>query len=163
MFDGIEYFKRIASENKRCIEEGYCITTCSGPSGIEGVMENFRRASRFVLIDDTTSGSVKPNRAGGFFNRRTFTVFIMSRHERGSMESYEREMSECRELYLSLLSRVVRDAQHFRELDDVYIALDSIYYREPGPYAANGAAGLYFMLPIDEPVDLRYNEEEWEV
>ncbi|MBR2253355.1 MAG: hypothetical protein IJ895_02930 [Prevotella sp.] len=73
-FDGQAYFKNLAEKNKIVQRDSYKVGTCSGASGVEEVINNFRKVANFILIDDTTNGNVFVNRAGGAFNRRTFTV-----------------------------------------------------------------------------------------
>lgn len=159
-FDGQAYFRNLAEKNKIVLRDEYKIGTCSGPSGVEQVLGSFRKTANFVLIDDTTNGNVNANRAGGAFNSRTFTVFIIKHYKSDDMQDYESKLSEVRMLYLQFLSRILRDAQSLA-LKDVYLKTDNIYYREPGPFAFNGAAGVYFMLTIDEPTDLIYEDEQW--
>lgn len=158
MFDGIGYFKQIAQKCRACT--GYTVTECSGPMGVEGVMQNFRKSSSFVMVDDTTVGSTTMNKAGGAFDRRTYTVFLIKQHTRDSMDDYEACMEELRGIYRLFLSRMVRDRSEL-DLHDVYLLTHSIYYKEPGPMGFNGAAAIYFMVSIDEPVDLEYDAQQW--
>lgn len=158
MFDGIGYFKRIAKACKACRD--YVTTECSGPMGVEGMMQNFRKAHSFVMVDDTTVGSTTMNRAGGAFDRRTYTVFLVKQHTGDDMEDYERKMQELRSIYRLFLSRMVRD-RYDLDLQEVYLQTQSILYKEPGPMGFNGAAAIYFMVSIDEPVDLEYDDEQW--
>lgn len=159
-FDGQDYFKNLAEKNKIVQRDSYKVGTCSGASGVEEVINNFRKVANFILVDDTTNGNVFVNRAGGAFNRRTFTVFIIKHYKNMDMVDYEQKMTEVRQLYMQFLSRILRDAQQL-QLKDIYVDTNNIYYREPGPFAFNGAAGVYFMLSIDEPTDLIYDDEQW--
>jgi hypothetical protein len=160
-FDGIGYLQGIANVNKVVKNDRYKVGLCSGAAGVEDVIGNFRSAPHFFLVDNTTNGRMVVNNAGGVFNRRTFTVFIIKHYRGGDMQDYESKMSEVRLLYLQILSRLLRDRVSL-ELKDVYLRTDDIYYREPGPYGFNGSgAGMYFTFPIDEPTDLIYDNEQW--
>lgn len=159
-FDGIGYLQGIAGANKTVQQDGYKVGLCSGAAGVEDVMNSFRKTANFLLVDNTTNGRMSVNNAGGVFNRRTFTVFIIKHYRGGDMQDYESKMSEVRLLYLQLLSRILRDRVDL-ELKNVYVRPNEIYYREPGPYGFNGAAGVYFTFPIDEPTDLIYDDEQW--
>ena len=158
MFDGIGYLKGIATACKAC--QGYKVDECSGPMGVEGAMHGFRKSDAFVLVDDTTTGSVSMNRAGGAFDRRIFTVFLLKKHKFDDMGDYEEKMKELRSIYRLFLSRIVRDRSEL-ELRDVYVQASQINYHEPGPQWFNGVASIYFMLSIDEPIDLSYDDEQW--
>lgn len=158
MFDGISYFKAMALRNKACA--GYTVTECSGPMGVEGMMYSFRKSDSFVMVDDTTVGSVAVNRAGGAFDRRTYTVFLIRQHTADDMADYEEKMQELRSIYRQLLSRMLRDRAGLA-LEDVYLQTGNVTYKEPGPMGFNGSASIYFMVSIDEPLDLTYDEEQW--
>jgi hypothetical protein len=42
------------------------------------------------------------------------------------------------------------------------MAVDEIRSRELGGQFLNGCTGLYFMVALDEPTDLQYNQDEWQ-
>lgn len=159
-FDGQKYFTDLANANKQVASDGYRVGQCSGVGGVEEVINNFRKTANFVLVDSTTNGTMLQNRAGGIFNRRTFTIFIIKHYKSGDMQDYEAKMKEVRELYLQFLSRMLHDSVGLA-LREVYVRMGEVYYREPGPYAFNGGAGVFFTFPIDEPTDIIYDNEQW--
>ena len=119
-------------KNKLAKTHGFFPCVCSGINSLEEVLENFRRQSAFFAVDDTNDG-VTERRSGGFFKKRTFTVFLMKRYTFNDMSN---------------------------EL--VYLNTDNVYMRELGEYFINGCTGLYFMIDVSEPIDLSFNADEWE-
>ena len=161
-FDGVAYFKNIASLNKKMKKDGYHVGECTTPLGIQGVMEDFRKVSRFCLVDNAVPGVVTMNRAGGFFNRRSYSMHLIIRRDaRRGLDDYDALMSELRLLYLQILSRILQDREKL-EMRNCYLSLDTLRYTEPGPYGYGGSAGLYFVLSIHEPANLVYDGNEWE-
>ena len=53
IFDSIAYFKQLAAECRTCKEYNFVATECSGPDSIQGVMQQFRKASNFIMVSDT--------------------------------------------------------------------------------------------------------------
>ena len=47
-------------------------------------------------------------------------------------------------------------------LDMVYLRTENILSRELGQYFLNGCTGLYFMVEVAEPVDLTFDNSQWE-
>lgn len=43
----------------------------------------------------------------------------------------------------------------------IYLHTENILSRELGQYFLNGCTGLYFMIDVSEPVDLKFDESEW--
>ena len=43
----------------------------------------------------------------------------------------------------------------------IYLQTDNILSRELGQYFMNGCTGLYFMIDVSEPVDLKFDSAEW--
>lgn len=161
-FDGIEYFKAMAKENRLCRENGFCIDTCTGPENLQGVMDNWREKANFVLVDDNNDGRLTGNGVGRFV-RRVYTVFIIMRYEPFDMAMRHDRLEVCRRIFRQFVSYILRDRWQKAETEAFdFMNLDNLYYRELGKYSMNGVTGLYFMLENDEPINLEYNEREWQ-
>jgi len=159
-FDSEKYFSRICSGNKLAAAEQFHFCTCSGVAALQGVLEQFRTKKAFFCLDDTNDGTLFQGRGGGWYKRRTFTVFILHSYDFKSMPSYRGALDVCRLLFLQVVSRLILDERDAgNEL--VYLHVDNILSRELGRSLANNCTGLYFMIDVDEPVDLRYNADQW--
>ena len=157
-FDGIAYFKALAEKNKLAKANKFFPCTCSGINSLEEVLQNLQRQSAFIAIDDTNDAAIE-QRGGGWFKARTFTVFLMKRYKFGDMADRQQQLDTCRQLFRQIHSKLIIDKETNDEL--MYMDVSRIYSREFGQYFINGCTGLYFMLTLHEPVDLRYNESEW--
>lgn len=159
-FDFHAYLFRLAGKNKLARKHGFHPCSCSGIGYLEDLLAGIRSHKAFVCISDTTEDSIA-RKGGGWFKRRVFTVFILHRFDTRSTEDYREKLSLCRELFRQLHSRFVRDEQSLHN-ELAYLNVGDIRSRELGGQFLNGCTGLYFMLSMDEPADLRYNTEEWE-
>ena len=70
-------------------------------------------------------------------------------------------MELCRELFRQFQSRMLRDALKFQD-EMSQLNLQDIRSRELGGLVLNGCTGLYFMVSMDEPVNLCYDDGEWD-
>ena len=160
LFDAIGYFKNMCNRNRLAKAHNFYPCICSGINSLEEVLENFRRQSAFFAVDDTNDG-VTERRSGGYFKKRTFTIFIMKRYTFNDMEDRQRALDICRQLARQIHSRMLLDGEDLTN-DLIYLNTDNVYSRELGEYFINGCTGLYFMIDVSEPIDLSYNEDEWE-
>lgn len=160
LFDAIGYFKNMCSRNRLAKAHNFYPCICSGINSLEEVLENFRRQSAFFAVDDTNDG-VTERRSGGYFKKRTFTIFIMKRYTFNDMEDRQRALDICRQLARQIHSRMLLDGEDLTN-DLIYLNTDNVYSRELGEYFINGCTGLYFMIDVSEPIDLSYNADEWE-
>ena len=159
-FDSEAYFSKICSSNRLAQSEEFKFCTCSGIRAIQGMLDNFRTAKAFFCLDDTNDGTLFQGRSGGWFKKRTFTVFIMHSFDFKSMESYSKALSLCRRLFNQVVSRMILDADDYRN-ELVYLHTDNVLCRELGRYSLNGCTGLYFMIDVSEPVDLTFDKSLW--
>jgi hypothetical protein len=160
LFDAIGYFKNLCSLNRLARKTGFYPCSCSGIDSLEEVLDLFRTHSCFFAVDDTNDG-VTERRSGGFFKKRTFTVFLLHRYEFGNMSDREKALSICRELYRQIHSRLLVDKERF-DNNLIYMNTENVFSRELGQYFLNGCTGLYFMFDVSEPLELIFNEEEWD-
>ena len=162
MFNGIEYIKDIASSNKLVKREQFSIRECAGMSGIEPMMQEYQREQNFIIIDNTVDGGVNTSGAA-FAMRRVFTCSIVMRHKFNDLAERNSKLDICREIYRQFLSRFLADKESYKYDDAlVYLKPSLIQHREFSLYTMQGATGITFMLPVDEPTDLSYKDDEWE-
>lgn len=160
LFDAISYFKEMAKKNKLAKANHFYPCACSGINSLEEVLGKFKKESAFVSVDDTNDG-VTERRSGGFFKKRTFTVFIMKRYTFNNMASRQASMDICRQLFRQMHSRILKDRDNMGT-KLIYMNTDNVYSRELGEYFINGCTGVYFMVDVSEPINLMYDAEEWD-
>ena len=159
-FDIIAYMQGLVSRNRLANARGFCFSTCSGVQALEGLLSDMRDATRFVCVSDVTQGNTTYN-GQSWSARRVATVFILSRYELGNAASYAAAINECRALMNQLLSGMLHDAERIANATDASIRLDEVRSNELGGTFLDGCTGLYFMVGVDEPLDIAYKEEDW--
>lgn len=159
MFDFNRYIERLAAANRLARDEGFATARCSGVESLEGLLQQMQSAERIIAVSDVCDESLM-QRGGGWMKRRLFTVFILSRFTLGDMADYGQQMGLCRELYRQLLSRLLRDGERWAN-DMIYLNMGDVRSMELGGTFLAGATGLYFMLTMDEPTDISYDESLW--
>lgn len=159
--DPEDYFHGLCSSNRYAKKHNFHCCSCSGIDTIEGPLEQFKRENAFFCTDDTADGQFFQGRGGGWFMRRTFTVFIMHRYTFNDMKDRKAKLAVCRNLFRQIVSKMLVDSDS-PDNEYAYLHTESILSRNFGKYFLNGCTGLYFMIDISEPVDLRYINEEWD-
>lgn len=161
-FDSIAYFKQLAAECRTCKDYNFVATECSGPDSIQGVMQQFRKASNFIMVSDTVDSNTH-SIGEGFFDRNVYTGWILAGYRRDDMADREAKMNICRYIFRQFLSRMLYDKS--REAYDgqmEFLDLTQVYSSELGRWSMNGVTGLYFMVTSDEPIDIQYDESLWQ-
>ena len=160
LFPALEYFTRLATSNRLAAANGFKACLCSGPDSIQGVMENFRTARNFIMVDDTTSQNTFSNGVG-FFRRDVYTVFIVAAYRYDDMADRQQKLELCRTLFRQMHSRLLHDRDVLGDDRLTYLQLNNVYSTELPRYAMNGVTGLYFMVQNEQPIDISYDTEEW--
>ena len=160
LFDFVGYIKVLTKQNRLANDHQFVPCTCSGIGYLEDVLSRLRDERAFVCVSDVCEESITRH-GGGWFKRRVFTVFLLSRYNVRDTEDYHTKMNLCRELFRQFHSRFIVD-EHRLQSELTYIAVDEIRSRELGGQFLNGCTGLYFMVALDEPTDLQYNQDEWQ-
>lgn len=161
LFDAFEYFERLGKENKLAVDSGFKTGQCSGIGGLQDMMAQFRKNSRFVLVDDTTSENTYTNGVG-YFRKDVYTVFIVAEYSIDDMGDRQRKLDLCRRIFRQMHSRIIHDKDEMVYGDSLeYMKVDQVFSNEFPEYFMNGVTGLYFMIENEEPVDLQYQESEW--
>lgn len=159
LFDFHSYLAACIDANRLAQQHGFHFCTCSGIGHLEEMVAGLRQYKAFACVSDVTEDALV-QRGGAWFKRRVFTVFLVRRYDTRFMTAYRDAMGVCRELQRQLHTRFLRDEQELRNRL-AYIDVSEIRSRELGGQFLNAATGLYFMLAMDEPADLRYDSEEW--
>lgn len=161
LFDYIAYFEDLWQKNKLAQTNKFKFCTCSSIETLQGALQQFRTANAFFCVEDTADGMTFRGTNGGWFKRRTITVFLMHRYNIKKMSDYQDALSLCRELFQQLYSRMLIDEDALSN-DMVYLRTENILSRELGRYFLNGCTGLYFMVEVSEPIDLTYDDSQWQ-
>lgn len=160
MFDFHAYIERLCAENRLCAAEGFHPCSCSGLGYIEDLLARLRSHKAFLCTSDTCEESTL-RRGGAWFKRRVFTVFVLHRFAPRSTASYRDAIAVCREVLRQLHARFIRDEGALRSAL-AYLDTADVRSRELGGEFLDGCTGLYFMVAIDEPIDLSYDDTLWQ-
>lgn len=160
IFNAEAYFASIARASLFARANGFRFCTCSGISMLQEPIARFQTDSSFVVFDNTSAGSIFC-KGGGWFSRRTLTIFILSRYSFGSEVSRSDALMRCRGMARLIVTRLLRDEDDF-ESKLIYLQTGSILVKELGEALGNELTGLYLMVDIDEPVDLSFDPEQWQ-
>ncbi|MCD8295985.1 MAG: hypothetical protein LUC88_00265 [Prevotella sp.] len=162
IFDALGYFKMLAEENKLAKENDFVACFCSGPDGIDDVMQKFRTTKNFIMIDDITQQNTY-SKGVTFFDKNAYTVFILAGYRADDMTDRQEKLNLCRRIFRQMHSRMLHDKRNMIYGDSLeWLDLNSVYSKDLPYISLNGVTGLYFMVNNDEPVDLTYNADEWE-
>lgn len=159
-FDAEKYFSGLCASNRLCSLHGFRFCTCSGIETLQGPLERFRDTGAFFCVDDTNDGAMFQGRSGGWYKKRTFTVFVMHRYDSRAEGDRAEKLALCRDIFRQMMSRMVVEADDLRN-ELVYLHTETVLSRELGQYFLNGCTGLYFMVDVSEPVDLVFDAGEW--
>lgn len=160
LFDFKAYIDTLTNTNRLAKAENFFPCRCSGLYYLEDLLTNLRSKKAFVCVSDTSEDSTH-RQGGGWFKRSVFTVFILMRYNTRNQQDYAEKLSVCRELFRQFHSRFIIDEADLAN-EMAYLAVDEIRSRELGGDFLNGTTGLYFMISMDEPIDLQYDGEEWD-
>ena len=159
-FNANEYFLRLCRENRLCQELGFKPCYCSGIGGMEGGLAQFQTTANFIMVDDITAGGTH-ELSDGFYERNTYTVFILMRYRHGDMRDYNEKIRLCRLIYHQFLSRILRDQDEDREPFIDTLLTSNILSTEFGRDSFTGLTGLMFHIDNDEPLDIVYSQHDW--
>ena len=161
LFDSEAYFSKLCAKNRLAKALGFKFCTCTGIESLQGPLDSFRTTNVFFCLDDANDGVLFRGKSGGWFMKRTFTVFMMRRHKLQDETARIAALTTCRILFRQIMSRLLVDQEDLSN-EMVYLHTENVMSREFGQYFLSGCTGLYFMIDVSEPVDLTYDSEEWE-
>jgi hypothetical protein len=158
-FDAHNYFREICRTNKLATAGEYVFCRVTGMSGMEEAIQKFKTAKAYCCIDDTEDGTLIQT-GGGYMERRQYCLFLLKKYPVGNMDAQHVALDECRRIYRQIVKKLIRD-RHRLENEMTYLKLDRIpFYEIPG-YFLSGCTGLYFMITVDIPTELCYDNNEW--
>ena len=158
MWNAVTYFQTLATKLK-ATKTNYSFCRVSGINHLEDVLANGQRYKAFFAVDDSDDGATI-QKGGGYFNRRAIVIYILKKYKITDMADRETALNECRSIHKSILTKLIKDSNDVYEL--TYLDKSRIPYHEvPGMFAVE-TAGLYFILTIEEPIELVYDATEWE-
>ncbi len=157
MWNAVPYFENIS--NKLKLTSGkYHFCRVTGLGYLEEILTNLKTKSSFLAVDDSDDG-VTIRRGGGYFNRRSVVVYILKKYNFLRQDERETVLQETRAIREKITSRLIKDSNEVEEM--YYLNKDRIPYHEVSGYFAAGTAGVYFIITIEEPVNLCYDASDW--
>lgn len=157
MFDPITYMQTL-QQNMKLTAEKYRFEVVSGVDTLEGILEHSRKEKYFFAVDDSQDGVTFRGAGATYFERRPYTVFILGKAEYGDMVKRSEVLTEAKSIFRTILSRLILDKRSIPVLD-----VEKIQFYEVPPAFATGCSGLYFIFNIENPVNLVYDGDEWNV
>jgi hypothetical protein len=158
MFNPITYFENIQKTLKATAN--YKFAKVSGLSHLEQVLQNLKRNKKFLAISDIDDGMTYEGGGSAYYERRTYTVFILLRTgQHGDVDVRNEKMSEARSIYRQILSKIIKDKVYTAEMNQMNT--DKIQFNEIPGALLSGLTGLYFTFSVDNPINLVYDEEQW--
>ncbi len=155
MFDPSAYMKDVC-EKLTLTKDKYLFTKVSSISGLEGILANSRRHSYFFAVDDSQDGVTFRGAAGGFFERRMYTIFVLGKANYGDQEKRDEVLEEAKQIYRHTLSKMIKD-----KINIPVVKLDQTRFYEVPPAFATGCSGLYFTVTVENPINLVYDANVW--
>jgi hypothetical protein len=158
MWNAVEYFKDLNTRLK--LTRGkhvFCRST--GLAHLEDLLSRLQKYQNFTVVDDSDDG-VTIRKGGGYFNRRSVIVYVLKKYNYKSQEDRQEKLNEVRVIYTLFISRLLRDSNIMPEL--AYLDKTRIPYHELPGYFVAGTTGLYFIITIDEPVNLQFDGDDWD-
>lgn len=160
MFNPVTYFEGLTDSLKLTKAEGYRFVKVSGLTAFEGIIESRKKAKNFVAINDSENGAIIKGGGGGYFNRKPYTIFIASAAKYGDMDQRAVLLDQHRQIFNSFNTKIIKDRSDGTNNLLLFDSARLPYYEIPG-FFANGCVGLYFIIFVDNPVNLEYVDEDW--
>ena len=157
MWNAVPYFENISNKLKLTAGK-YHFCRVTGLGYLEEILTNLKTKSSFLAVDDSDDG-VTIRRGGGYFNRRSVVVYILKKYNFLRQDERETVLQETRAIREKITSRLIKDSNEVEEM--YYLNKDRIPYHEVSGYFAAGTAGVYFIITIEEPVNLCYDASDW--
>lgn len=159
-FDYHGYIRSLVSKNRLMQSLGFVSCTCTGIGGLEEVLDCLQTKANIIATDDITPGQTVHN-GGAWYNRRTFTLFIVMRYRFGDEDDRLSKLSTCRHIMRQIQSRLIHDSQQLMS-ELTYIDVNKMATTDLGASFLAGSTGMYLVFSVDEPTDLNYISDEWD-
>ncbi len=158
MWNPVSYFENI-NNTLKLTKGKYKFCRSTGINNLEEVLSNMTSTQAFLVVEDTNSGeTIRPN--AGYYDRRSIVVYILKKYNIKNQIERETYLSEIRLIRKKILAKLIKDSGSDPDLQ--FLDKKRIPYREvPGQWIA-GTCGLYFVITLDESVNLIYDEDDYE-
>lgn len=158
MWNAVDYFENLNGTLK--LTKGiFTFCRVTGLNYLEDIISAQKSATAYLAVDDSDDG-MTICQGGGFSNRRSVVVYILKKYDFKSQPDRESKLNDCRLIHKKLLSRLIKDSN---EVDDlVYLDKNRIPYHEVEGMFVAGTTGIYFIMTLDESIDLVYDGNDWE-
>lgn len=153
----VGYFENICKTLKLTKDE-FFFGRVTGLNYLEDMLRNMRSEKAFFLVEDVDDG-VTTTTGSGYFDRKAIVIYILKSYAVNDQVEREEKLNECRQVRKKVQSRLIRDVQKIPEL--AYLNRKRMPYHELPGYFASGVCGFYMTIALDEPLDLRYNPDDW--
>jgi hypothetical protein len=158
MWNAVDYFEN-ANNTLKLTKGKYTFCRVTGLNYLEDILSNIKGSFAYLGVDDTDDG-VTIQIGGGWFNRRSVVVYILKKYDFNNQIDREEKTNETRLIHKKLLAKLIKDSGSVADL--AYLDKNRIPYHEvPGMFAA-GTTGIYFIITLNEPVELIYDANDWE-
>ena len=158
MWNSVAYFEN--SNNTLKLTKGkYTFCRVTGLNYLEEILSNIKGSTAYLGVDDTDDG-VTIQQGGAWFNRRSVVVYILKKYKFGDQKDREEKVSETRLIHKKLLAKLIKDSGSVDDL--MYLDKTRFPYHEvPGMFAA-GTCGIYFIVTLNEPIELIFDASDYE-
>lgn len=158
MFNILEYLEDLQKKLK--LTSDYQFSRISSITNLEEVILGERKAKKFFAVDDSQDGTLYEGEGGGWFEKRPILVMLLNKLDRfPDMDGRSKALGETRIIYQKLIARITHDKDE--GLQELQYLNEDIPFNEIAGHFAGGAAGLYFTFTIDVPVNMEYDESDW--
>lgn len=157
MWNAVPYFENISNKLKLTAGK-YHFCRVTGLGYLEDVLANMKTKNAFLAVDDSDDG-MTIRKGGAYFNRRSVVVYILKKYNFLRQDEREAVLQETRAIREKITSRMLKDSNEVEEM--YYLNKDRIPYHEVSGYFAAGTTGVYFIVTIEEPVNLCYDASDW--
>ena len=157
MFDPITYFQNL-NDTCNLTKQKYLFSRISGMEQLEEILQNRKRNTHFLAVEDSENGTTNQAAARGFWERRPYTVFLCSAAKYGDMDQRQQLLAELRQVFRTFLTKIIKD-----KVDNPLTFFDTRripFFEIPG-FIANGCVGIYFIISVDNQIDLSYDPGQW--
>lgn len=159
-FNAFQYFEQIHNSLKTL--KGFHFCRVSDKKTMEDLIHSSRKEEAFFCVDDTEDGQIM-QKAGGYVTRRVYFVWILKKYfSRGSsgMINQDEAMQYCRNIYEDIVSKIITDKDK-QNAGLTYVETRFPFWEIPHMIFPE-AAGLYFSITVDTPMNLCLKPENWE-
>lgn len=158
MFDPVAYFETLKNSLK-ITKTKYLFSKISGLTELEGILANRKRHLFHVAVDDSENGATIQGAGRGYWERRPYTVFLCAVTKTKNIDAREAVLNELRAIYRSFMTKMILDNA---QQPGLFVDLARTpFYELPGAFA-DGVVGIYFIVTVDNQIDLSYVATDWE-